>query len=176
MANPNPNPTLPTSPGNAPTSNPATPTPLTNTSSSTTITPEELRKRIQKKLIIWSTFSVLVGLLTILASLLASISNGKSMNFFDLISHGELLLISMAIAADALGDMIYNKRFDSVTDTSLSCLCFTAILICVIWFGLLGGKATNTTMFGIVSLFIFVGTISVGATCKAHVEAPSGTN
>lgn len=136
---------------------------------------KELSRRIQKKLIIWTTFSVIIGSFPIILNLLILFAQNKPIYFFDLFAHGELLLISIAIAAGAMGDMIYCRRFERVRDIGSICICFIIILFSISWFASLGigGKATNTVGFGLISLFLFIATIFVSGNCEAIVEVPN---
>ncbi len=141
------------------------------------VSPIEISKRVKKKLIIWTTFSVVIGSLPIILNMLILFTNNKPIDFFDLFAHGELLLISIAIAADAIGDMIYSKRFENVKEISFICICFIVILISTSWFGSsgIGGKAPNTIGFGVISLVLFTTTVLVSGNCKAIVEVPYGS-
>lgn len=135
----------------------------------------EVSNRIKKKLIIWTTFSVFIGSLPVILNMLILYTDSKPIHFFDLFAHGELLLISVAIAADAVGDMIYSKKFEEVKHILYLCICFVIISISISWFASLGigGAATNTSGFGTVSLVLFVSTIFVSGNCKAQVEVPN---
>ncbi len=139
------------------------------------IDPIELSRRVQKKLMVWSTFSVLIGSFPLILNMLILFTQNKPIAFFDLFSHGELLLISTAISGAAMGDMIYNRRFDRVRDVGFICICFVIILLAVSWFASLGigGKATNIVGFGAISLVLFIATVLVSGNCEAIVEVPS---
>jgi hypothetical protein len=138
------------------------------------INSSEISRKIQKKLIIWTTFSVLIGSFPIILNLLILFAQNKPIYFFDLFAHGELLLISIAIAAGAMGDMIYSKRFERVRDIASICTCFIIILFSISWFASLGigGKASNTVGFGIISIVLFIATVFVSGNCEAIVEVP----
>src|SRR5438876_2071715 len=66
----------------------------------------EILKKASKKLIIWLFFTVIIGLLPIIASGLLGHFNHTLKDNFDLFFHGELLIISFVLAADAMGDLI----------------------------------------------------------------------
>jgi hypothetical protein len=158
-------------------SQPNNPTSVTATTTGTAVTnavdPKEASRKVRKKLIIWTTFSVIIGSLPIMLNMMILFSNNKPIAFFDLFAHGELLLISVAIAADAVGDMIYGKKFERVRDVTCICVCFLIIIFAVSWFGSLGigGRTANISGFGLISLGLFATTIFVSGMCKIRTEA-----
>jgi hypothetical protein len=135
--------------------------------------PQDIARKVRKKLIIWTTFSVLIGSLPVVLNMMILFSNNKPVAFFDLFAHGELLLISVAIAADAIGDMIYCKRFERARDVACICGCFLIVCFAISWFGSLGigGKTSNISGFGISSLGVFLATIVISGICKVRTEA-----
>ena len=149
---------------------------VTTTTVGTTLTnavdPKEASRKVRKKLIIWTTFSVIMGSLPIVLNMMILFSNNKPIAFFNLFAHGELLLISVAIAADAVGDMIYGKKFERVRDVTCICICFLIIIFSVSWFGSLGigGQTANISGFGLISLGLFVATIIISGMCKVRTE------
>ena len=73
-----------------------------------------------------------------------------------------------------MGDMIYCKRFERVRDIASICICFIIILFSISRFASLGigGKASNTIGFGIISIVLFIATVFVSGNCEAIVEVP----
>jgi hypothetical protein len=59
-----------------------------------------------EKLVRWLIFSVVISLLPLLFRFALEATDGKSPTLSDLLSQGELLLISSAIAAAAVGELI----------------------------------------------------------------------
>src|SRR5579864_4428578 len=61
----------------------------------------------------WIGFSVIIGLVPIIASLTIAALIKKPTSILEIIAHGELLIISIALVAEALRDLQYNNKENS---------------------------------------------------------------
>lgn len=88
----------------------------------------------------WIAFSVCVGWVPLIVTWLLSGLVKKPISVLEIITHGELLIVSIAIVAEALRDLQYANRGNSAGFKSLvqfgaivvlvgSCSCFTTIAI-----------------------------------------------
>lgn len=88
----------------------------------------------------WIAFSVRVGWVPLIVTWLLSGLVKKPISVLEIITHGELLIVSIAIVAEALRDLQYANRGNSAGFKSLvqfgaivvlvgSCSCFTTIAI-----------------------------------------------
>ena len=68
---------------------------------------------VGQKLLNWLVFSVILALMPIVFNLLKSIVLVQEFAFVQLFSGGELLLVSMAVAAGGLGQLLSSKRLNS---------------------------------------------------------------
>jgi hypothetical protein len=66
--------------------------------------------QIIHKLTKWVFFNILIALLPVFLNLLGLLTRGKAPSISLLFSHGELLLLSSAISAAAIGELIASSR------------------------------------------------------------------
>ncbi len=59
---------------------------------------------------LWIGFSVIIGSVPIIASLIVAALSKKPTSILEIIAHGELLIISMALVAEALRDLQYTNK------------------------------------------------------------------
>jgi hypothetical protein len=86
----------------------------------------------------------------------------------DLVVHGELVLISVAIAADAISDLLGSSRISSTRRNVSIGGCFIIVFVSAFYFSdvSLGTKANPETVFH-TSLWIFGITLVVSLISKA---------
>ena len=122
----------------------------------------------QEKLIHWSIFNVSIALLPLLFNLMFLFIQEKFPGFNILLYRGELLIISAAISADALGEYvngtITNKTAKLIIGGScvlllaMSSLLFAAIAI--------NAEQLNQNRVAIISVSVFLATILTSGICK----------
>jgi hypothetical protein len=96
------------------------------------------RKKRRSNLLRWLGFSVVIGLLPILASGIISTATQKPFSLEETLSHGELLIISIAIVVEALRDLLYANRGTDDDFRSLIIFgCCTVIVLSCLLFGIL---------------------------------------
>jgi hypothetical protein len=124
-------------------------------------------KRMIRAIVLWCTIDVLIGSGTIVWSVLTLFAGGKPIQFFDLFAHGELLIISALIAANAIGDLIRNEGISSTRSTILFCVTLLILLFGFLGFPSLGpgGEAVNIVGYGQFSLAWYFLSIITGLHC-----------
>lgn len=97
------------------------------------------RKTVMEALITWLIFSIIFALVPIVFNAVAqSLVPNVSVSFADLLSNGELLIISVGVAAGSVGELVKsgnkNNRILEILayGSCLILLCFAALLFAVI--------------------------------------------
>jgi hypothetical protein len=125
------------------------------------------------RLLRWILFSVFVSLIPLLLHWVVLLGQEKPLSgvWTAVLAHGELLLISTAIAADAIGDMVASGLRNEVGKVLAGGGCVLSLLFAALWY------ATNATMMDMGqpvkaqimaegSVAIFVMTVLAGGSCK----------
>lgn len=146
--------------------------PSTVNSATVTSAKAKLSPKMKKKIIAWVTFSIMISIFPLLLNIAYAFGNNKPIVFLELFAHGELLLISVGISADAIGDLISSGNIKSVTSIIVLCCCILILLFSASWFASLGigGSAANKQGFGISSLILFFTTLILSGICKVLAE------
>jgi hypothetical protein len=128
-----------------------------------------------EKLLKWVIFSVLIALVPIGITFLNQTSEDGAPAWLvvakRVLSHGELLLISAAIAADAVGDLIGAGK-ESLTLKILSGgACVLIILSASLWYSNIAamvhsGHPPRTDIVAVGSLWVLAGTVLTGGIAK----------
>jgi uncharacterized integral membrane protein len=134
--------------------------------------PKKEKVDIKEKMINWLVFNIFIAILPILLHIVIFFGNSQSLTFPDLFSHGELLLICVAVTADAMGELIFKGRTTGTRYGSAVGLCIMLCLLSLGWFAALGvgGAASNAGGFAIASIIIFTVSLGVSANCKILSE------
>jgi hypothetical protein len=126
---------------------------------------------IKEKLMNWFAFNIFIAILPIIAHLAKLFNEGQNISFFDLFSHGELLLISVAITADAIGELVLKGK----TKGRYAAYFYLGVMFAFgsgTWFATLGidGAASQVERsFAILSIALFFGSV-FAANCKFLAE------
>ena len=103
-----------------------------------------MKARIER-LVKWILFSVIISLLPLVADGVNRISQGRSgigqSVLTEVLAHGELLLVSAAIAADAVGDLIGSGPEFKMLKYLAGGACLAIILFGSLWYA---GIAANS--------------------------------
>lgn len=127
---------------------------------------------LREKLMNWLIFNIFIATLPILLHIAILFGNAKPIMFFDLFSHGELLLISVATTADAMGELILKGKTKGFKNGLAIGMCIIISFFSISWFASLGigGAVSNVQGFAVVSIVLFIVSVVVSANCKALAE------
>lgn len=132
--------------------------------------------RIVHKLIKWAIFSVAVALMPLAFHAIQLAWRGNPFSIGAIIGHGELLLVSVAIAAAAIGDLQGNKHSTLGTVKLLSTgFCFIVLLMSSLFYAdisacQLADQVLQESMIKNVSLLCYAVTLVCGGCCVALAE------
>ena len=116
------------------------------------------------KLIRWAIFSVLISLSPFGIAALNLWSGEKLVHLSMLWPHGELLLISTALASDAVGNLVPGRESARKARVAVVGSCVLILISTALWYGLIQGhpeyKADRISQG---SIFIFLVTLIVCA-------------
>ena len=125
------------------------------------------------KLLRWMIFSVIVALTPLWLNAVIFLAKNKSISEVPVLvlAGGELLLISTAFAADAIGDLIAtgsDKRFRKVFAAGS---CTVSLLFAALWYSANSalrdtGQQINATMATKGSMIVFIFTVLAAGCCK----------
>jgi hypothetical protein len=128
-------------------------------------------------LVRWLFFSVLIALLPILLVVFSLTMHNLTVNYENTISHGELLLVSIAILGDITGDLLLNKRIHLALKTFLVGLNITFFgVACYLFADILRTLAatdsehSNVSVIALYSFSIFGWTLIAGILSKLLAE------
>jgi hypothetical protein len=119
----------------------------------------------------WLIFNVLISLLPLAfaAFLLASkqAPHQESM-WVSVLGGGELLLISTAIAAEAIGDLIASNEEKAVWKYISSGGCLIALIFSALWYATVreSGPTQNAATIVVGSVILFAATFVAALSCK----------
>jgi len=123
------------------------------------------------RLLKWFFFTVLVSLVPFGMVAVAFWSGDTEFRMADLWPHGELLVVSTALAADAMGGLIPTNPTASRAKIVSGGCCVLVLLISAIWYAMIQdrpGFKVDKISEGSIALFGF--TVVVCACCKALAE------
>lgn len=112
------------------------------------------------KLVRWWLFSVLVGLVPLITSYLALQLDPQPPPLYTLTARGELLLISVAIAAAAVGELLPGDHGKAVQKLLAGGGCVLLILASSLIFSTIqAGQHPNAVRIFATSIWLFCGTL-----------------
>jgi hypothetical protein len=134
--------------------------------------PKSSMKELPERFAYWLIFSVLVALLPIVFNMGKAYFYGEPVILSSLLKNGELLIISVAIGADALGRIIEGGSNQNILKlprivATGSCLCL--VILSSLFFSLIstdfGNSPVDPERTSTVSMTIFFLTIITGGSC-----------
>lgn len=104
-----------------------------------------------EKLLKWLLFSVIVSIVPLFSIYIILHLNSTNPSLISLISRGELQLISVALLANGIGEIVASNSVKKIFQILLAGLSTVLLLIISIWYGaianiLISGKAANSSM------------------------------
>jgi hypothetical protein len=133
--------------------------------------------RVFQRLQVWVIFDVLVTLTPFAFGYLQSIDKDQAFQFSGVLGGGQLLLVAVAIAASAIGELIAIEVSETQKVMKIAAigLAFIVVIVSALWFGDIsaaaGGKATpdeKTISLGSVSIYVW--TLCASAWCLTLAE------
>jgi hypothetical protein len=121
------------------------------------------------RLLKWVFFTVLVSFTPLILTGLVLWADDK-MVVSSLWPHGELLLISTAIAADAIGEMIPTGPRARAAKIVAVGSCVLLLIISALWYAVIQIHGFNAGKISESSLFLFAGTLIASLGCQALAE------
>lgn len=123
------------------------------------------------KLLRWFFFSVVIALVPIFCTFLFLAGDGKNFSLAEALAHGELLLIAVAIASDAIGDLIGSGKEKTGLKISCGAGCLLSVLCGSAYFGHVTSEPKVDANFVYwYSLWVFFGTLIASGSCKLLAE------
>jgi len=126
---------------------------------------------IRQTLVRWSLFSVTIALLPVVLNAFALMTRGQPMSYSAMVGNGELLLVSVAISAGAMGELIAAER-QPFTGTwqLLIGLSVVIVLLASAWFAdiasaIRAGEYVSRHSIALGSTVVFACATLVGACC-----------
>jgi hypothetical protein len=130
---------------------------------------------IIEKLVKWIMFSVAVALLPLVFRFLQIVTRGQLPSIQDITSQGELLLISGAMAAAALGEIIMSNISHSILKIISGGFCVIMLLISSFYYADIAsysfnGLALNKGIASEISIITYIFTLISSGSCIAVAE------
>ena len=122
------------------------------------------------KLLKWVIFTVLVSFTPLILTGLILWADDK-MVLSLLWPHGELLLISTAIAADAIGEMIPTGPSARKSKIISGGSCVFLLIVSALWYAVIQIHGFNAGKISESSLFLFAATLIASLSCQALAES-----
>lgn len=124
-----------------------------------------------EKLARWFFFSVIVSLIPLLFAYIHVVNDGHTATLPSILVHGELLLISVALAADAVGDLIGAPRNRPVLMIFAGAGCIITIMFASLYFADVSYKPqANADLVYRTSLAVFGLCLVASVSCKLLAE------
>jgi hypothetical protein len=125
---------------------------------------------MSEKLLRWFIFSVVISLLPLAFYYVRAMTDGKAVSLPELLARGELLLIAVALAADAIGDLLASKSA-GMLKTIAGGGCVITVGFSSFYFADVSTKtAANVTVVFWMSLVLFAVSMISSACCKWLAE------
>ncbi len=131
---------------------------------------EPVRTRISRKLHQWIIFSVAAALLPIFVNAYRAVVNGGSFFNYDIISHGELVLVCAAVSAEAIGDLVMSGKTKGSWNMYSLGTCLMVFFLSSAVFVIAESQPRRPDLIALTSVVMFVLTLLAGASCKALAE------
>ncbi len=123
---------------------------------------------MQKKLILWSVYTVLISIAPLVVSFLIRLTRGESTALSDIIGNGELLLITVAILGAAIGELLAGNHRYPEFELISGGICILTLLISSLYFADISGanaveSRINTFIVEKISYWLFGSGLISGA-------------
>jgi hypothetical protein len=126
---------------------------------------------MSERLVRWFVFSVVIALLPLGFRYLLEATDGAPPTITRLLSQGELLLVSSAIAAAAVGELIGRGRRRPILQLFAGGGCIATVLIASLYFAYVSTRtAARPTVVATTSVWLFVLTLIASASCVILAE------
>lgn len=123
------------------------------------------------KLARWVIFSVMIALLPLLFTYIYFLTINKLITLEALLARGELLLISVALAADAMGGLIASGKERPILKIMSGGGCLVSAFFASLYFAAVSSNTgVNASWVFWTSVIIFVLVLIAGASCKLLAE------
>lgn len=126
-----------------------------------------------EKVIYWFIFNVIIALLLFIVNLLVIVVKDDPLNLINLFARGELLIVSAAIAADAIGELILKgNNLNKYLKMIMGGLCVILLSVTSLLFATIAADIASfkPERISVVSLYIFAGTFIISGSSKALTE------
>lgn len=126
-----------------------------------------------EKLLKWLLFSVIVSVVPLFSTYIILVIYSSEPSFVSIISRGELQLISVALLANGIGDVVTSESIRKVFQVLLIGLSTVFLLVISIWYGaitsiLISGTSTTTYQsLEYPTLIAFLVSFFISACCVA---------
>ena len=141
-----------------------------------TDSPRDRKSRvISEKLVRWLVFSVAISLLPLVFNFLRAYGRGATPSLIDLNAHGELLLISAAIAAAAIGELVASGGRYQIAKIIAGGGCVLVLAVASLWFADISAPTSSGALVDYVrvsnaSTVVFMFTVISSASCVVLSE------
>ncbi|MBM2620849.1 hypothetical protein JIG36_35650 [Actinoplanes sp. LDG1-06] len=88
--------------------------------------------RIRRKLVKWAFFSLILGFLSVAAAILVDWLSGTPTAVADITFTGEPFLVSLAIVAGGLGELVFDRRNQGLATIAQGVATWTALVMTVV--------------------------------------------
>jgi len=125
---------------------------------------EKLKKKmldLLEELLLWALFSVIIALLPFAIHSLLILTRGDIPTATLLFSKGELVLVSSAIVASAMGSLFISGRKYKITKIIVGGLCVCVLILASAWFAIISIESNspsfdaNFASNGSIVMFVF---------------------
>jgi hypothetical protein len=125
-----------------------------------------------ERLLRWFIFSVVIALAPLIYSFLSALTHQRPMGLFLISGHGEILLLSAAISAAAIGELFSSKPGKGIPKLLAGGGCVTILFLASLWFEDIV-SSTEPIRMSVVeygSLAMFVSALVSSGSCIALAE------
>lgn len=125
------------------------------------------------KVIRWTLYSVLIGLIPLFLRGLLAMTNttDQQFNWSSVIENGELILICAVLNARSAGELFTSEQKKTYSTMFSEWGCVVLLIVTSFWYAaILGNIAPDTTFVAHGSLYVFVLTLAVGVAAHTLVK------
>lgn len=132
--------------------------------------PNGLRRLFTEKMVKWIIFSVLMALVPLIASALSQATRGSAPMLHELVSRGELLLITAALCARSCGELFGSNESQRVPKLVAGGATIIVMLLAAIYFSDVTASYRASASLDVVviartSFALYAASVLVGASC-----------